>query len=240
MAGDRRYCMFSGIYWGIGSRTSNEDSLALEQVSTDKGTAALAVVCDGIGTLEHGEIVSGYVTEMCVKWFYRVGVFMSGASASRIRRSISKCVYDCHTELKKRAAGSDIVWGCTFTLICIWNGRFVCAHLGDSSAMILTDRGVRHITQLHRNERGQLTRCVGSMGYYKPEFSFGRLKKKQGILVASDGFTEKLTDTEISGMLAIHSEISDEMIEKRLVKIGAETERRGGGDNRSAVCIFRR
>ncbi len=231
--------MFSGIYWGMGRRRSNEDTLALELVRTEKGLSALAVVCDGIGTLDHGEIVSGYVTECLVKWFYGVGMHMSGASRAAIRRSLSRCTYDCHLELKARSAKADLRWGCTMTAVCLWNSRYACAHLGDSEAVLLAPGGIRRVTEPHRNESGQLVKCVGSMGYFPPDVRFGRLGKGRGMLVASDGFMEKLTDEEVGEMLRIRGEMSDEAIERRLAAMGAETERRGGSDNRSAVCIFR-
>lgn len=227
--------MHSGVYWSAGKRAVNEDSVALEIVRTDKGTCALMVVCDGIGSLDHGEIAGGYVTECLVRWFYRNGMYMSGAGRRKLVKSISKCLYDCHMELRNKALEAGISWGSTVTAVLVWNRKYLCAHLGDSTAGVITKNGFKRITALHRNLRGELIKCVGSMRYFAPDISVGRLKKNDALLVASDGFLEKVSDEELGGMLLFHGDITDERIEKRLSKIGNRTEERGGTDNRSAV-----
>ena len=49
----------SEIYWDRGARESNQDSVSLQQVSIRGKRAVMALVCDGIGGLEQGEIASG-------------------------------------------------------------------------------------------------------------------------------------------------------------------------------------
>jgi serine/threonine protein phosphatase PrpC len=230
--------MFSGVYWSIGRRQVNEDSVALEHVHTDKGTVCLCVVCDGIGSLDHGDIASGYVTECLVRWFYRTGIYLSKAGMRKIRKTLSKCLYDCHLELKSRAAEAGLNWGSTCTAVCIWNRRYICVHLGDSAAYIMNKKNMIRITSPHRNARGELIKCVGSMRYFDADYRSGRLKKGSGILIASDGFTGRLSEEELSGMLKFHGEIDDERIEKRLSKIGNELQGRGENDNRSAVYVM--
>ena len=229
--------MFSGVYWSIGRRQVNEDSVALEHVHTDRGMVCLLVVCDGIGSLDHGDIASGYVTECLVRWFYRRGIYMSKSGYAMIRKSLSKCLYDCHLELKNKAAEAGITWGSTCTAVCIWNRRYICAHIGDSGAYVVNKKGITPITSPHRNMRGELTKCIGSMKYYEADLKCGHLRKGNGVLVASDGFTGMVSEEELSGMLRFHGEVDDERIEKRLSRIGNELHERGASDNRSAVYI---
>ncbi len=238
--------MVSGVYWSVGSRERNEDSLALESVSTDRGECTLMAVCDGIGSLSHGETVSGYATECLVRWFYSTGIRMCDSSVKKIKRSLCKCIYDCHTELKKAADNAGISWGTTCTCVFICGRRFVFAHLGDSSCFAVRysrssrrNAGLKRLTAAHVNERGELNRCLGSMRYYAPDTGNGKLRKGSGLLIASDGFIGALSEREIADSLLLGDDVTNERIERRLAGIGAETARRGGSDNRSAVCVLR-
>ena len=255
--------MVSGIYWSAGSYSVNEDTIVLEQVETERGECTLIAVCDGIGSLDKGETVSGYVAECLVKWFYRTGIDLGYAGRRRIKRSLNKCVYDAHLELDAYAREQNIRWGTTCTCICVWRSRYVCMHIGDSGAYVhrrgrtkvsglITKMRARcericaggmnpiiRITHAHINEKGELTRCIGSMGYYRPDFTFGKLRRGSGILVASDGFTERFSCEELASILDIRGEITSERIERRLSGAGAEAELRGGRDNRSAVYVVR-
>lgn len=231
--------MYSGVYWGTGSRPVNEDSVVLEDVRTDRGQCTLLAVCDGIGTYDYGEIASGYVAECIVTWFYRTGISLKNAPASKIKRSVNKCLYDCHLDLKAKAKEAGIKWGSTCTLVCIWNSRFICAHLGDSAALKVNHGKARPLTSPHRNDRGELTKCVGSQGYQEPDISFGHLPRGSGILIASDGFDDRLGAADIEGMLDLRGELTNEYIERRLSAIASENKARGGRDNMSAVYAIR-
>ena len=48
-------------------RKENQDHLDVEQFVTEQGKTAVAVICDGMGGMEHGEIAS----EMLVSAFYQ-------------------------------------------------------------------------------------------------------------------------------------------------------------------------
>ena len=246
--------MVSGVYWSVGSRSVNEDSLALESVRTDRGECTLMAVCDGIGSLDRGETVSGYVTECLVRWFYKSGIRMCDSSVKKIKRSLCKCLYDCHSELKVTADNAGLSWGTTCTCVFLYGRRFVYVHLGDSCCYHIfrsgrtaahagirrtaAHAGLKRLTQAHVNPRGELNRCLGSMRYYAPDTGSGRLRKGSGLLVASDGFTGHLSERELADSLDLGDEVTNERIERRLAGIGAEIARRGGSDNRSAVCVL--
>ncbi len=233
--------MVSGVYWSVGDRAVNEDTVVLEAVRTDRGKCTLIAVCDGIGSLPRGEIVSGYVTECLIRWFYGVGIRMFGQSVRKVKRSLCKCIYDCHMELKETAKRNGISWGTTCTCACIWNGRYICMHLGDSSAYVISgmkETSVRRITDAHVNDRDELVRCVGSMNYYEPDFHTGRLHRGSGLLVASDGFAGSFTPDELAGSMCMGTGVTRERLEHRLAGMGNEAARRGCGDNRSAVCVI--
>ena len=58
------------IHTDVGIRKeTNQDSLCLKQAETDKGVILLAIICDGMGGLEKGEVASATVITAFSKWF---------------------------------------------------------------------------------------------------------------------------------------------------------------------------
>lgn len=231
--------MTHGVYWARGMREKNEDSIALESVYTDHGEIVFMLVADGIASLDYGEIASGYVAECFIKWFYRYGVRVVGINRNLIERTLGRTAIDCHNELKRVAVSKGIRLGSTCTLICIWGKRYVCLHIGDTACFKHGKKGMTRLTNPHRDENGHLRKCICSMNYYTPDITWGRIEKNEGLIIASDGFMERISRSELEQMLDLSGDISKERIERRLSKIGKECERRGGKDNRSAVWVHR-
>ena len=236
--------MITGVYRSIGLRASNEDSLALEQVQTTSGECVLMVVCDGIASLDHGEIVSGYVTECMVKWFYSSAIYANPLMRHKISRSLHGTIYDAHHNLLNAASRHGLRFGTTCTMMCLWNRHYVCMHLGDSAAYRISSaknsgpNTLKQLTSPHVDNHKRLIRCVGSLGYYSPDISFGHLSGGDSLLIATDGFTDMLSTQEIAEGLYLSGNITSERIERRLYKLGRENERRGAKDNRSAICLY--
>ena len=51
------------------SKETNQDSMALKIVDTQKGTVAFCIVCDGMGGLSKGELASKEVVTAYCDWF---------------------------------------------------------------------------------------------------------------------------------------------------------------------------
>ena len=48
--------MIHAIYWNIGQKTVNQDSISLQQVLCRKGRVTMGLVADGIGGLAEGRL----------------------------------------------------------------------------------------------------------------------------------------------------------------------------------------
>ena len=58
-----------GWHSDIGMRKStNQDSLAIVEMQTPDGTALMAMICDGMGGLEKGEVASATIIHTFTKW----------------------------------------------------------------------------------------------------------------------------------------------------------------------------
>lgn len=234
----------TGIYWcgGKGGRT-NQDALVLQQVLTRRGRVLMAAVCDGMGGLSVGEEASAYVAEQLKEWFYRDLLYMLRKRKRFwvIRRSLDRLVFDMQEQLKSHAANEEISMGTTMTVVVLWERTYMLWHLGDSRAYRLRGRRAEQLTTDHVRDGGKLTKCLGSFGYFKPEHGMGTLRKGEGILLCTDGFRRRVSNSELVSVLhfdmAAFPLFGEERMARRLKEIGEACMKRGETDNLSAVYV---
>ena len=250
----------SGVYWERGSvADTNQDSLVLLQVLTAKGRVLMAAVCDGMGGLKQGDTASGYVTKRLQEWFYEslLRAIRKKKPYWIIRRSLDRLVYHMQEQLSQYSEKENIQLGTTMTVLVVWEKTYLLWHLGDSRTYrICTARrdkgahlrltadgdgrhssGITCLTTDHVRGRNQLTKCVGSFGYEKPDFKLGVLRSGQSMLLCSDGFRHCIDESELADVLR-PDQIKDEgQIARRLREIGDACMKRGEKDNLSAVYV---
>lgn len=231
----------TGAYWECGNTADiNQDSVVLLQVLTAKGRVLMAAVCDGMGGLARGEWASGYVTRRLQEWFYES--LLRSVQKKKpywvIRRSLDRLVYHMQEQLLQYGMREEIRLGTTMTVLVILEKTYLLWHLGDSRAYHFQAREkVICMTKDHVKGRNQLTKCVGSFGYERPDFRLGVLREGQGVLLCSDGFRHYVEETELAGVLSPGQIKSEEQITRRLREIGDACMKRGERDNLSAVYV---
>ena len=238
----------SGVYWERGSVSdANQDSLVLLQVLTARGRVLMAAVCDGMGGLAQGEWASGYVTKRLQEWFY--DSLLRAVQKKKpywiIRRSLDRLVYHMQEQIAQYGEREGICLGTTMTVLVLWEKTYLLWHLGDSRAYRI-DRasgrrpdltGLLCMTKDHVCGKNQLTKCVGSFGYERPDFRLGMLQKGQGLLVCSDGFRHCVAESELAEVLKPEQITEEGQIVRRLREIGDACMKRGERDNMSAVYV---
>lgn len=233
---------FADVYWDRGTkREVNQDSLVLLQALTIQGRVLMAAVCDGMGGMDAGETASGYLTEELITWFYDGLLDAVGKKKPLwvIRRSIERRVYQVQHRLGIYAEKHGLSLGTTMSLLVLWEKRYLLWHLGDSRIYRLYDHKrtkIQLLTKDHTKGRNELTKCIGSFGFFIPDFKMGTISGREAFLLCSDGFWHTVTTEEIAGALA-PSQMREENIQRRLREIGEAAMRRGERDNLSAVYI---
>lgn len=228
--------IISGVYWDKGNRKLNQDSITFQQVITGKGRVAMAVVSDGIGGLDEGEIASGFLIEKLVENFYGqiVSLLGRGKGKKALKKSILRCFCDMNRELTTYAKGRDIRLGATVSVLLLWKKRYLIFHLGDSRIYLLCRGKIRQLTCDHAaGERG-VTKCMGSFAFQYPDIYSGRIWGRSGFLLCTDGFYRQM---ESGFFQALDPEDvgGGEQIERRLREVAAAVKRKGESDNLSAV-----
>lgn len=225
----------------------NQDSVVLLQVLTAGGRVVMAAVCDGMGGLKQGETASGYVTRRLQEWFYEslLHAIRKRKAYWIIRRSLERLVYDMQEQLSRYAGREKLCMGSTMTVLVLWEKTYLLWHLGDSRACRVSAPGRREggraslhcMTKDHVRGRNQLTKCIGSFGYMRPDFKMGSVGNGQAFLVCSDGFRRCVTAQEMADVLSPKAIEQEAQAERRLREIGEACMKRGETDNLSAVYI---
>lgn len=196
----------------------NQDSFSIKVVNSSSGKAAFAIICDGMGGLEHGELASKEVVIAFNNWF-----------ATEFARMVSEDTF--HTELLFQqwqrvvealnfrigtyASGQDMMMGTTVSAILIYQDRYYICHVGDSR-IYKVDTGLCQLTQdqsvvaqevrmgrLTEEEakedprRSVLLQCIGASMMIEPQYDAGFIEENTVFLLCSDGFIHFLDDSEI-------------------------------------------
>ncbi|MCM1386717.1 MAG: serine/threonine-protein phosphatase [Bacillus sp. (in: Bacteria)] len=230
----------TNVYWNKGTvRDVNQDSLVLLQALTIRGRVLMAAVCDGMGGLEMGEMASGYLTEELVTWFYDDLLAAIGKKKPlwAIRHCAERKIYQVQSRIQRYAAGRRIRMGTTLSLLILWEKRYMLWHLGDSRIYRFHRNGkARILTSDHVCGVNALTKCVGSFGFFMPDYKMGSVRGEEAFLVCSDGFWRRIEKEEMEKVF-IAGQMTGERGRKRLCEIGEAAMRRGETDNLSAVYI---
>lgn len=226
------------VYWEMGCRSKNQDSLSLQQVGTSCGRVFFALVSDGIGGLCEGENASGFISEHMTKVFYHQLTDL--IRRRRGKKAIESCLRrNCHElclKMSRYAEGKNMEMGATMSLLLVWKNRYNICHIGDSRIYRFRKGSIRQLTRDHTDPAGVLRKCLGSFPFQKPDVIAGKVRKNTGFLLCSDGFYRRMTEKEYA--LLNPGELSrEEQIQKRLREIGISVQERGEKDNLSAVYV---
>ena len=133
-------------------RRINQDSLCIVQADSFRGRIIMALICDGMGGEESGEIASKAAVDMMRKWFLnrlpvlckKKRIFEPGNYflCREILSDVKKIITELNGNLCVYGAEKGIRCGTTLSLIIIFgNGDYVTAHTGDSRIYRIKRKG---------------------------------------------------------------------------------------------------
>ena len=236
----------TALYWERGVEKAgeacvvNEDSLLLQQVRIRHGRLLLALVSDGIGGLERGEDASGFLAEEMKEWFYEealeiVCIYHGRRKLWRmLERSMNRRLYAAGGKLRAYGRRKGCSLGATLLALFMVNGRYLYCFAGDSRLYLAGRRGNRKLSTDDTDGQGRLLKCIGSPGWYQPEFGRGRLRREELLLLCTDGFWRLLTDADMETGRRCQGE---EALTAWLKAAGAKMRKRGERDDMTVIAI---
>ena len=230
------------------ARDNNEDSLAFDEPTLT------AVLADGMGGYNAGEIASGMATAFIKselsRWLTEAG---DGAKAREVRRAMEICVDNANRSIFNSANSNAHYAGMGTTLVVgvFRDDRLVLGHIGDSRCYRLRDGLLNQITKDHSLLQEQMdaglitpeqaatssiknlvTRALGVDESVLLEVNEHAVQAGDLYLMCSDGLSDMINDDAISEIVSI--ELPLEQRAKQLIDAANE---RGGRDNISVLMI---
>lgn len=228
-------------------RHENQDTFAVEHGEK----LLIAVVCDGMGGAEGGQIASSLAVETFMKEIR--ALLRADMTAGQLRELASFCVAKANTAVYQRALQDPAYQGMGTTLVSAVAGErdTVICNVGDSRAYLIHNGEMMRITHDHsvvqtlvengditaeeartHPNRNLITRALGPdettlCDAFDVSFAHG-----DKILLCTDGLVVTATDEEIC-----HIVCADKRAEEKLDDLIALAKAQGAPDNVTAVLI---
>lgn len=235
----------------------NEDSLLIRVASTNRGEVMLAVVCDGMGGLNRGELASSTLVQSFSDWFddRLPGLIENGFDPVTLRSGIEFEIRRQSKNMEEYARRNGIRMGTTITLLLVFENRCMVANVGDSR-IYEVDEGICQITKdqslVQREvETGLLTvqqaavdprrnillQCVGETSNLSPAIEEKTLTSGAVYLLCSDGFCHELAPEELHSAVRSAAGKGEKVMTKTLEKLTKKAMERGETDNITVVAV---
>lgn len=183
--------------WEKGQREINEDSVAILNLALNNKSMLLAVVADGIGGMEKGEVAASEIT-LRLKLAFEKAVTKYGKikGIAYFKNHLLKEIYCCHKRILEYGKKEGIKLGTTCSLICLMDKKGFLIHLGDSRIYKRRGESLKLLTKDDVNLEGQLTKCVGAGKYRGIYYKKVKLKANEEFLICTDGFYKNNGDNK--------------------------------------------
>lgn len=249
----------SGVYTDVGiKKKTNQDSMLLQHMTTERGESVFAVVCDGMGGLQKGELASAEVIRACSNWFrnYFPTIISNGVlDTDKLRKSWLELMHSQDDSISRYGARNGYNLGTTLVCLLIYDGKYYIANVGDSRVYLFSDdvyqlthdhtviqqkidQGLLTLDQAQSDpSRSVLLQCIGASDYVEPDFFAGNVAADTCFLLCCDGFRHMITPSEMYKILNKKTMTDTGAIETALRQITETLKSRGETDNISAILI---
>ncbi len=198
-------------------KNTNQDSLAIKVAETSIGKVVFAIVCDGMGGLQQGEVASANLILAFSNWFDNdlPRLIDRGLDNDKVSQEWDWIIQKENKRILLYGQQKGIRLGTTIAAALFTDSRYYILNVGDSRVYEIKE-SVTQLTQdqtVVENEfrKGILTRdqadtdprrnillqCVGAIQNVYPEMIYGETKKDAIYMLCSDGFRHVISNDEI-------------------------------------------
>ncbi|MEX2534130.1 MAG: PP2C family serine/threonine-protein phosphatase [Trueperaceae bacterium] len=239
--GSQTRVRFAGVSEAGRVRAVNQDSFFVGEVG---GRGFLAMVADGMGGHQAGEVASRKAIEIVLEEFEKSRA-QSPVAMARAVRTANLGIVDYAAEHPE-----SFGMGTTLTAVLLDDQVGLVAHVGDSRAYLLRGNEIRPLTFDHswvadrvrqglltegeakrHRYRNIITNALGAAAEIKLDVLHFEVRTGDRILLCSDGASMLLPDELL---LSLASEGNPEEVADRII---AEADERGSPDNVTAVLM---
>ena len=229
-------------------RSDNQDAYIAGRISDN---AVFAVVCDGMGGANAGNVASENAVRHISEYIIRS--YRDSMDISELEKTVRNAVTSANIELFDMSASEQSLsgMGTTAIIALIKDGESVIANVGDSR-IYLVNENIKQLTRDHsvvqsliesgkitpedakyHPRKNVITRAIGAEGSVTADSSVIRLNRGDSLLLCTDGLSNYLDDNEI---LSVFKNTDISAVPEALVE---KANLNGGGDNITVVTLTR-
>lgn len=233
----------------------NQDSVLVKHADSEMGEILMAVICDGMGGLEKGELASATVIRTFDRWFKQeLPAELANPDLHIIAQKWELMLKELNIQIGSYGQKYRVQLGTTFTAVLCVGTKYLAVHVGDTRLYFLDSR-VHQLTTDHTfiareirkgtmtveqakvdKRRNMLLQCVGASVQVEPEIIFGKVEKGV-LLLCSDGFRHEINENEMFQRLNVAALPDQKTMKKQLHDLVELVKQRQERDNISAVVI---
>lgn len=227
-------------------RSANQDAYFAGRIGDN---AVFAVVCDGMGGANAGNIASENAVRSISEFVIRS--YRDGMTNEEIEKTVKNAVISANIELYDMSVSDKALngMGTTAVLAFVYGNTAVIAHVGDSR-IYLVNSSIKQLTRDHsvvqsliesgkitpedakvHPRKNVITRALGAEEDVAVDSDCLNLSDGDTLLLCSDGLTNFLEDKDI---LRVFQNNDISAVAERLVETANEN---GGGDNITVVTV---
>lgn len=248
------------MHTDIGIRKeTNEDSMCIKEALTENGNILFALICDGMGGLEKGEVASATIINKFSSWFEKELPYQLSKKSyyNDIRYCWERMIKEQNQNIADYGRQHHIKLGSTVTAMLFFeDGKYLICHVGDSRAYKITDNSIDILTQdqtVVANEirkgrmnpkeaerdprRNVLLQCIGASKIVEPDFIEGNYTFDECYMLCSDGFRHVVSINEIKEAFAPSRNINEKVMKESIISLIELNKERQETDNISTILI---
>ena len=249
-----KYLVVADTDIGIRKQT-NQDSLLVKHGNSEVGEVLLAVICDGMGGLDKGEVASATVIREFARWFHEdlpyeletLDMQVIGGKWSLMLKELNVKIAEYGKKINSRL-------GTTFTGILMAGNEYAAVHVGDSRLYHISttikqmtkdqtfvarevSRGTLTAEQARTDKRrNMLLQCIGASAKLEPHIMTGRIEK--GVyMLCTDGFRHEISEREMFENLNPDVLRNKDIMQKKARYLIDQIKLRQEKDNISVILI---
>lgn len=248
------------MHTDIGIRKeTNQDSICVKEAQTDRGDVLLAIICDGMGGLEKGEIASSTIISAFSKWFEEILPYLlvKDNVVDKVIYYWDRLIKEQNQNIAEYGRKNHIQLGSTTTvMLFLCNSTYLIGHVGDSRAYKITDDNIEILTEdqtlvAREVKMGRLTpdeakmdprrnvllQCIGASKIVEPSFYKGIYSNEECYMLCSDGFRHFVSSEEIKEAFAPSNNNDENEMKGNIVRLINLNKERQETDNISSILI---
>lgn len=230
-------------------RSSNQDAC---RCGSFQGGGAWAVVCDGMGGANGGNVASAIAVER-IEQLLRSS-YREGMSQGNIKSLIINAVHRANTAIYERASRAAELQGMGTTAVVILADKNLLhvAHVGDSRAYLKSRDGIRQLTMDHsyvqdlvnfgqitkeeartHPRRNIITRVLGVHNDVNVDYAVWDFDTGDIALACTDGLTNYMDEDLLEEYIDRHGQDGDALVHE-LIRFAVDN---GGSDNITIAVV---